>query len=425
MSSLRPQPSYAAVLREPHAPALFAAALLGRLSYGILFVALTVALTQASGSYAWAGTAIALFGLSGAFLAPARAALIDRYGSWRALLPMTVAYATLLGCLTVATWRPNAPHWGLLTLTLLTGACAPPLGPVTRSVWSDLFSDRGELRQRAFSLDAVAEELLYVTGPLIAGLFIAFGNPAAGVATSALLVLVGTVGMSLNPALRRAMSKESQRAARSDRPAAPLPTRWLRDPALSAAAVGFTLGALNLLLVAFAEQHRQLAAVSWLEAAVSVGSAVGGIAYGARAWRLSGRARIPLLTLGLSASLALAGLSPNLYVLAVGVAVVGLFIAPALATAYLTADESAPTGGQTLAGTWVNSAHNAGSAAGTAAVGLLLSGLPLAACFALASLPTLAATVVALTGVRHHQPPPPVRTTEQELPVLDEPPGRP
>ncbi|GAA1552219.1 hypothetical protein GCM10009678_38910 [Actinomadura kijaniata] len=47
--------SYAVVLRVPHARTTFAAALLGRLSYGIVFLSLTLAVSQATGSYAVAG----------------------------------------------------------------------------------------------------------------------------------------------------------------------------------------------------------------------------------------------------------------------------------------------------------------------------------------------------------------------------------
>ncbi|MFE3138183.1 MFS transporter [Streptomyces scopuliridis] len=423
MSSPSPRPSYAMVLRESHARTVFAAALLGRFSYGIVFVALMVALTRATGSYAWAGTAIALFGLSTAFLAPLRAGLIDRYGPRRSLPPMATAYAALLGCLAMATWRSGFPQWGLLTLTLLAGACAPPLGPVMRTIWSELFSGREELRQRAFSLDTVAEELLYVTGPLAAGLFIAFGNPAAGVAASALLVLSGTWAMVLNPAMRPRAKRTAPQVpmpgvpdttadpADPDVPAepgdtgAPVLSRRLGtgplDPILVAGAVGFALGALNLLVVAFVELHdHQLAAVAWLEASTSVGSAIGGIAYGARHWRLSGRIRLPLLALGLGLALSITGLSTNLYVLALGVAVIGLFIAPALATAYLTADESAPPGARTRAGTWVNSAFNGGSSGGTASIGLLLGGVPLTLCFALAAIPAFISVSVALVRLR-------------------------
>ncbi|MER5476904.1 MFS transporter [Streptomyces sp. NPDC002734] len=397
MSASVSRPSYVSVLREPHMARVFAAALVGRFSYGVLFVALMVTLTRAAGSYAWAGTAIALFGLATVFLAPVRAGLVDRFGRRRVLLPMAAVYSALLGCLSLTAWRPGAPQWALLALTLSAGACAPPLGPVMRALWSETFAKRPELRQRAFSLDTVCEELLYVLGPLVAGLFIVLGNAAAGVAASAVLVLGGTAAMVLGPAVDRPDDGPTGRAAAA---AGQVRASVPRDPVVVAAAVGFTLGALNLLVVASAEHHGRLAAVSWLEAATAVGSTVGGIVYGARTWRLPGRARLPLFALALAVSLALAGLAPGLLALTAGVALVGLCVSPALATAYLAADESADPAGRVRAGAWVNSACNAGSSCGAAGVGLLLGGFPLRVCFALAALPALTAALAALPGLR-------------------------
>ncbi|MFC9235245.1 MFS transporter [Streptomyces decoyicus] len=148
--------------REPHVLRTFAPALVARFSYGIVFVSLAVALTQATGSYAWAGGALALFGASTAFLAPLRARLIDRRGPRRVLPTMAAVYALLLAALTAATWQAGVARWLLMLLTGAAGACAPPLGPVMRAAWSALLPDPA-LRHRAFSLDTVAEELLYVS----------------------------------------------------------------------------------------------------------------------------------------------------------------------------------------------------------------------------------------------------------------------
>ena len=157
-------PSYATVLRTRHACRTFGAALLGRLSYGMVPLALVLAVKDATGSYSVAGAVMALFGATSVFLSPVRAALIDRYGPRRALPPMGAAYALLLSALAYATWQPGASGLRLGALAVTAGACTPPLGPVMRTVWSSLVPDR-ELLQRAYSLDGVAEELLYVTGP--------------------------------------------------------------------------------------------------------------------------------------------------------------------------------------------------------------------------------------------------------------------
>lgn len=115
MPSSSHAPSYSAVLRTRHAARTFGAALLGRLSYGMVPLSLMLAVKGATGSYPVAGAVMALFGLTSVLLSPIRAALIDRYGPRRALPPMAAAYTLLLAVLAYATWRPvrQGSCWGL------------------------------------------------------------------------------------------------------------------------------------------------------------------------------------------------------------------------------------------------------------------------------------------------------------------------
>lgn len=376
--------SYAAVLRIPHARRTFAAALLGRLSYGTVALSLILSVKDATGSYAIAGTVMALFGAASVFLSPARASLIDRYGPSRALVPMAVAYAGLLLLVAYAAWQPGASGVLLGVLAVSAGACTPPLGPTMRVLWSQLLPDR-RLLQRAYSLDGVAEELLLVAGPLLVGAFVKFASPVLGVVVSAALVFVGTLAMVTSPAARSyPVREESKAVARAAVP-------WL--PVLVLSAVGFGLGALDLLVVAFAEKEGRPEAVAWVLAAMSLGSAVGGIAGGAVEWKAPARRRLPLLAVGLGLALAAAGLAPNLWVLGAVATVSGAFVAPAITTGYLLADETAAPDARTRAGAWVNTGVNAGISVGTASAGVLVGGLPLSLCFALAAAPVLLSAV--------------------------------
>ncbi|MGW1710949.1 MFS transporter [Streptomyces sp. NPDC002206] len=394
-------PSYATVLRTRHASRTFGAALLGRLSYGMISLSLMLAVKDTTGSYSVAGAVMALFGATSVFLSPARAALIDRYGPRRALPPMAIAYALLLSVLAHGTWQPGASGVRLGALAVTAGACTPPLGPVMRTLWKGLVPDREHL-QRAYSLDGVAEELPFVTGTLLVGLLVKFAEPAAGVAVSAALVLVATSALVTSPAVRGTGVRPPRTKPLSAAPSGKrlLGVAALRHAVAVAAGVGLCLGALDLLVVAFTDRQDQDAAAAWVLAALSAGSAVGGLTYGAVAWRASSRLRLTALAAALGLSLLAAGLSPNLYVLVGMVAVAGLFVAPALTTAYLIADESVDTNSRTQAGAWVNTAVNAGSSGGTAVVGPLLGHMPLAACFALAAAPVLlcAAFTVDWTG---------------------------
>ncbi|AVH56424.1 MULTISPECIES: MFS transporter [Streptomyces] len=382
MSASPSRPSYAALFRIPHTRRTFIAALTGRLSYGIVSLAMMLTVTRATGSYAVAGTVMALFGAMSVFLSPARAALIDRYGPRRALLPMASLYAGLLAAFAAAAWRPGAPAAALGALAVTAGTCTPPLGPTMRAVWGEVVEDK-LLLQRAYSLDGVAEEILFVSGPLLVGAVVQWAPPAAAVALSALLVWTGTVAFVLSPVVAGVCPTGAQRRTRAGRRLRG--GRALVQPVVVAAGVGLSLGAIDLLVMAFAEQRRHGDdVVAWVLAALSVGSALGGLLNGAVDWRTSARVRLPLLAGGLGLALFAAGLAPGLGTLIVAVACAGFFVAPALTTSYLIADEAAPPGFRTQAGAWVNTAVNAGNSGGAAAVGILVGHLSLGLCFAIA-----------------------------------------
>ncbi|MFG2551942.1 MFS transporter [Streptomyces sp. NPDC048581] len=376
------RPSYAAVLRIPHARRTFAAALLGRLAYGVTPLSVMLAVARASGSYAVAGIVIALFSGASVFLSPARAALIDRYGPRRALVPMVAAHTCLLGLLAALVWRPGASPFVLGAAGALAGACTPPLGPTMRAVWGRLAPERA-LMQRAYSLDAVAEELLFVSGPLLVGVLVGFAPPAVGVLLGAALMVVGTAGFVSSPVVRAVPAGGREAGPRT---AGRRVLRGLGRPVIAAAGVGLALGVVDLLVVAFAEAHGHGggSAAAWVLAALSAGSAVGGLLNGAVAWRASAGTRLAGQAAGLGLALCGAGLAQGLGTLAVAVAVAGVFVAPLITTAYLIADETAAPEARVQAGAWVNTAANAGSTAGAATAGVLVGWLPAAMCFALA-----------------------------------------
>ncbi|AOR32038.1 hypothetical protein BFF78_14115 [Streptomyces fodineus] len=370
------QSSYAAVLRLPHARRTFASALTARLSYGTVSLAVMLSVTRATGSYAVSGAVMSLFGAATVFLMPLRAALIDQYGARRALLPMSVLYGALLCVLAALTWRPGAPPAAIAIAAALAGACAPPLGPTMRAVWAELAPEPGMLA-RAYSLDGVAEELLYVSGPALVGAVMGFAPPASAILLSALLIVGGTCVFVTSPVLP------------GPRAAAPGKTRGalcgLLAPVVVAAGAGLALSGVDLLAMAFATQRSyDTAVVPWVLGALSAGSAVGGLANGAVAWRAPARVRLCGFAVALGLVIAGAGLAPGLWPLAGVMALAGAFIAPTLTTAYLVVDEAAPEGARTQAGAWVNAGVNAGSSAGAVVTGLLIGRVPLGVCFLLA-----------------------------------------
>jgi MFS family permease len=388
MSVLSP---YRAVLRTPYACGAFAASLVGRLCYGIVSLSLILTLTAGGRNYGFTGLVMGLFGLTVVLASPVRAYMVDRHGPRRALPPMAAGFAAVLVAMAVIPPRSAAGDAAIAGLAAAAGACAPPLGVVMRSLWSDLIDDRSVL-QTAYSLDGVAEELLYVAGPVITAMITVVAEPATGLLVAAGLAVTGTGLFLRSPALAR----------RKTTGAGPVPGTQDATPgkagagrailalALATGAIGLCMGGLGLVVVAFSQARHNPAAVAWIEAALSAGSALGGLGYGAVTWRASAQQRLALLVAGLAVVLLPAALSPTLAVLALLAGLAGVLVSPALATAYVLTDSLASPQARNRTGNWVNSGYNAGSSAGSVLAGQLIGRIPLTAC-----LPVLAATALA------------------------------
>src|SRR5690242_3623718 len=171
--------SYRAVLLLPSASRTFVPALGGRLAYGLLPLAVLFTIQQATGSYAAAGLALALFGLASITLP-----LKSRLSAGRPSLLgwLALSCALLLAAAALTAWP--------VPFVALAGLAAPPLGPAMRATWRSL-TEGTSLKERAYALDSVAEETLYLVGPLLSGLLIAAGPARWALLLTAGLLLAG------------------------------------------------------------------------------------------------------------------------------------------------------------------------------------------------------------------------------------------
>ena len=388
--------SYRAVLALPHARKLFAAAMLARLSYGLLGLPLLLTLKQATHSFAVAGTASGLFGLVTALLGPARARLVARRP--RAQLVLAVAYAGLLAAIAVAGTAGAAP-WLAITLATAAGVVPPPVGPLMRTLWGRLATDPAQ-RQRALSLDTVSESTVFALGPAVGGVLISDTSAPSALVSCAGLVLVGFG--ALGAALRR--------SAIELRPT--VNTATARSPWSPLRVPGFAAVLLVVLSSGVALAVEEIAAVAtwgagvtgWLLALCSVGGALGGLAYGRHAWRLAPVSRLALLAASAAVCLALPALAAAVPVAALALLGLGVCADTLLITSFLLVDSTVPTDAQLEAGTWVNTSYNLGVAAGSALAGALLGRAGTGAVFALAAATAGAGALVAAVAAHGRAP---------------------
>jgi predicted MFS family arabinose efflux permease len=133
---------------------------------------------------------------------------------------------------------------------------------------------------------------------------------------------------------------------------------------------------------------------------MSVGSAVGGLAYGSRNWRLQLAQQFALMLLLMGIGIATLGLVSNAIAFTVLGVVAGVVMAPALIIQSMLVARTAPPQYATEAFTWSTSCLLTGVGLGLGAGGLLLERANSAAVFATAGAVSMGAAVLAYASLR-------------------------
>jgi MFS family permease len=357
--------TYRRLLRVRHMKPLLATVLLARMPIGINGLATVLFLREETGSFAVAGAAAGALALGAGVGAPVGARLVDRFGT-RVLLALAVLHAA--GLLTlVGLGKAGAPSAAVVAAAFLAGMALPPSSSVMRSLYPRLLAHDPPLIQTAFALDSVLTEMLFILGPLFTAVLVATAGPAAALVLSAVVV---TTGVS---AFLAVLPAKDAAAETAERPSlgrlGALRSRGLRTLVITMVPVGFGLGALEIALPAFAAAHDRPELAGVLVAIWSVGSAVGGLVYGAQARTipLAGLHVRMAVLVPLSFLPLLLATSP--FVMALLAVPAGLFIAPLIATRNELAGMVAPHGAEIEAFTWPLTALVAGVSLGAAAAG--------------------------------------------------------
>jgi hypothetical protein len=379
---------YRDALRTPGALAFAIPGVAGRMPNAMLSLALVMLVTAVTGSYGIAGAVSATGAVLYAAVSPRVARLADRYGQARVLRPQVAVFAAAAAALTACAMG-GAPVWALFVTGGLSRATMPSLGPMVRSRWSGLL--RGsDLLDAAFSLEGIADELIFITGPVLVAALAVGIKPVAGVLVTAALSVAGVLGLT------------GQR--RSEPPAAPV-TRTqvsaLRSPGLRAVAgMSVCLGALfvavDLATIAFAQHHGDKAVAGPLLGLYGLGSAIAGVWYGTRRWRAPHASRLTAALAATVLGVAPLAFMPGIWPMAAAITAAGLGISATLVSSYRVAEMAVPAGRRTEAMSWLTTAAATGTALGAPVAGRLIDahGAPAGYLFAFAA--GLAAVAIAV-----------------------------
>ena len=179
--------AYGNLLKTPGVGRVIAAQLTARFPFGMLSLAYLLHVEHIFGSYGSAGLVLATTSVGQAIAGP----LTSRWmGSWgmRPVLILTsiVALASMAVIAFVL-----MPLWAYVVIGFLGGLAVPPVQPAVRTIYPKMVTS-AQLTP-LFSLDASAQELIWVAGPVITT-FVAtqIGTVEAIVVAMAFLLIGGT-----------------------------------------------------------------------------------------------------------------------------------------------------------------------------------------------------------------------------------------
>jgi MFS family permease len=212
-------------------------------------------------------------------------------------------------------------------------------------------------RATAFSYCSVTQDVGFVAGPALFGLVAAGATPVIALVCCSALIATGAFAISSAAAAPIPANRALRSRARDLlRPVAPLAAVMM--------AVGAALGAVDVSAPAFATQHGQPGLTGVLVAASSLGSLLGGLAYGTRSWNSPATHRLLACAAAFGALLVLPALAPGPAAAATGLLIAGVPMGATLTTAYLLANDLVPADRTTLGFSLLTLALNAGAAAG-------------------------------------------------------------
>ena len=355
---------YLEIFRIPGARRFSAACFLGRWPMSMVGLGVILVVSAATGKYAIAGAVSATGSLCYAFVAPQLGRLMDRFGQGRVLRPLTAAFAAGAVAFIVCA-QLRTPLWTLFVTAAVFMSTLPSLGSVVRSRWSALLGD-SPLLHTAFSFESVADELIFVTGPALVTILATQVVPVSGIAVAAVLAVTGTLLLAVQ------RGTEPPAAPRQHRDGRAITTAGVPVLMVVFIGLGAMFGTMDVSTVAFAAEHQEKALAGLILGTYALGSATGGLWYGARRWQAPMHRRFLITLAGMVLGVAPLWALPSVPVLFGVIFFSGLSIAPTLIGGFSLIERKVPRGLLTEGMALLSTAIGVGLAIGPPVAGRLI-----------------------------------------------------
>ncbi|MEF2976621.1 MFS transporter [Subtercola sp. YIM 133946] len=378
--------SYTNLLKTRGVGRIMAAQLLARFPFGMLSLAFLLHIQRVHDSYGSAGLVLAALSIGQAIAGPLTSRLMGRWGMRPVITSTMIVCAVAIS--TIALVPMSIPL--TMVVAFAAGLTMPPIQPAVRTIYPKMVNSK-QLTP-LFSLDASAQEIIWVVGPVITTFTATQVGTVEGILLAVAFLIGGGAWFISSPELGRVRIPRSRRR---------LGAVLTKPPVLLATIVGFLLVATCAAVEAgvVATFNHDGAESGVVLAVFAVGSLVGGLALGhlqIGPWALAQRMLIVVVGIGISA------LSLNVWWLGVFLFIAGIGIAPALAVMFSIVSASVRFSDTAEAYGWVGTGQLIGAAVGSALAGFMIDSSGPQGAFVVASLLALLGFVVPVLGRRWH-----------------------
>nr|WP_244954079.1 MFS transporter [Spelaeicoccus albus] len=326
-------------------------------------------------SYSLAGLTSGVVGFGSAVFGPFVGAAADKWGQRIVMSACAIANTAFLLAIVWLAYAGDGVIM-LLVAAFLTGASAPQVGPLARARWLALIPKHlpghraAKPLSAAMSYESMADELVFVLGPVLVGVLAWAVSPGTPVIVAAGVVFVFVGWLALHRTANEAHI-ENHRAAGPARSGKLLTIRVLL-PAFGMTAIGLFFGSTLTALTAFMGDFGQEPKTGILYGAMGVGSAICALAVAALPERFELRQRwIAAAALPFVASLiypwigSIGAMIPALVLAGVG-------IGPSLVTLFSIGSKVAPVGKSTTVMTMLSTGVVIGQAIASTVTGTIV-----------------------------------------------------
>ncbi|WP_166985561.1 MFS transporter [Canibacter zhoujuaniae] len=358
------------------------AQLVARFPWGMTSLIILLHVEQLFHRYTEAGIALAASSISAAVAGPVLSRMMGKYGMRPVLAVSTLVTACAL--LAIA-YAPANIIW--IVAAAIVSGFAPPVAPAARTIYPKMVP--GKQLSALYALDAAAQEIIWVIGPVVAVFTAVQFGPPWGLTIAVLILILGTTWFLSNPEVSRVAIPTARRR---------FGAVLTRKTVLFATLIGFAF------ITAYAALEAGIVAIyghEGLEGGVLLGmsaaaSLLGGVFMGHRAlhkWSLP--SRLGIVTVGIVMCI----FSTNFWWLAAWLMVAGFGMAPALASIASLISSTVKFSETAEAFGWSNTGQLIGAALGSALAGVFIDSLGPTGAFVVAAVAGALTVFISLLAI--------------------------